>query len=282
MKLVALLIATSTIAQLPSIDTVIARLDQYLAAYEPKLSELIADETMLQEVRGTVSQASRSDASRGPRPFRLRREIESEVAFIALPENAGWLGFRHVKAVNNKPVALGDSSLTASLRSPGFDMARSLLNASAHHNLGLPRTTNLPNLPLEFLHQRNRRRLLPRADGRERVRGVDTVRLLFLERMTPTLIKNPNGSDMPSVVRAWVDPRNGRLLRAEVTTFTSPEAKEFENRVRVEFGDSKALGLLVPLEMREVFPVERPATGAGDATYSNFRRFQTSARIVPQ
>ena len=146
----------------------------------------------------------------------------------------------------------------------------------------VPRTTNLPNLPLEFLHQRNRKRLLPRADGRERVHGVETVRLVFLERMTPTLIRNPNGSDMPSVIRAWVDPASGRLLRAEVSTFVSAEVSEFENNIRVEFAQSKALGLLVPVEMREVFPVGPPATGTSVANYSNFRRFQTSARIVPQ
>ncbi len=39
--------------------------------------------------------------------------------------------------------------------------------------------------------------------------------------------------------------------------------------------------MLVPTEMRETFPVEQPAAGTGVARYSNFRRFQTSARIVP-
>ena len=213
MRVAALALAALAASQQPALDTVIERMDAYLATYEPQLSELIADETMQQEVRG------RGDFFRTDNIIetRLRRRLVSEVAFIALPEDAGWLGFRHVKTVNNKPVALANASLGTSLTRSRLDGARDLLSASAAHNLGLPRTTNLPNLPLEFLHQRNRKRLLARLDGRERLRGVDSVRLVLLERMTPTLIRNPNtDADMPAVIRAWVDPGNGRLLRAEV------------------------------------------------------------------
>ena len=93
---------------------------------------------------------------RDVRKAQVRRQLSSEVAFIALPQDAGWLGFRHVKSVNNKPVALTGESLAASLTTEKLDAARALLRASARHNLGLARTTNLPNLPLEFLHARNR------------------------------------------------------------------------------------------------------------------------------
>jgi hypothetical protein len=278
MKLAALLIAAIGAAQTPGADGVIAKLDKYLLAYEPGLSQLIADETMQQEARGR--RGFRTD-NITPIETRLRRQLVSEVAFIALPQDAGWLGFRHVKTVNNKPVALADASLGASLTKSGLAGARDLLNASAAHNLGLPRTTNLPNLALEFLHSRNRKRLLARGDGRDRVRGVLTTRVVFLERMSPTLIRNPEtGADMPSVVRAWVDPADGRLLRTEVRTFAAVDAKSYEHLVLVEFVDNPSLGMLVPSEMREEFPVERPGTGTSIARYSNYRRFQTSARIV--
>lgn len=283
MKAAALLVAIVAAMQAPSeTDRVIARLDEYLAAYEPRLSELIADERMHQEIRGTVP-SQPGDTSLRPSRFRRWRQLESEVAFIALPDDAGWVGIRHVKSVNFRPVSLIDASLVTLLTAPGLDAARELLRASAEHNLGLPRTTNLPNLPLEFLHARNRKRLSPRGDGSETVRGVRAMRLVFLERMSPTLIINPaTGGDMPSVIRAWVDPRDGRLLRAEVNTFSSFAAKQFENQLRVEFVHNRALGLLVPADMRERFAVERPASGTSEATYTNFRRFQTSARIVPQ
>ena len=263
------------------VDPVMARLDAYLTDYEPKLSELIADEEMTQEIpAGALNlMRGRVPASASQR----RRRIHSEVAFIALP-NGGWLGFRHVKTINNVTVKDSDTSLAGALQKTALDSARELLESSAAHNLGLPRTTNLPNLPLEFLHVRNRKRLLPRIDGEDTVRGVRTVRLVLLERMTPSLIRNPTtGNDMPSVIRAWVDPTNGRLMRAEVNTFPGPKAMEVaENTIRVEFAENKQLGLLVPIEMRERFPIATEYRGSSVANYSNFRRFTTSARIIPQ
>jgi hypothetical protein len=275
MRLATLVIAAFVAGQAPSADAVIAKMDAYLDSYEPQLSSLIADELLIQEIETSLSRSFFSEDA-----TRQRRRLVSEVAFVALPNDAGWLGFRNVKTVNNLKVQSGDRSLTAALQVSSYDAARSLLNASAAQNLGLPRTTNLPNLPLEFLHQRNRKRLVPRLDAAERIRGIDTMQVVFIERMTPALIQTPDGADMPSIVRAWID-RQGRLLRAEVSTFQASSAVP-SNTIRVEFTEHKNLGLLVPTEMRETFPVVQPAKGTGVAKYSNFRRFQTSARIVPQ
>jgi hypothetical protein len=121
----------------------------------------------------------------------------------------------------------------------------------------------------------------PRLDGTDRVRGSNAVRVIFEERARPTLIGNPNGNDMPSVVRTWIDASTGELLRAEVTTFESAETRELSSSVRVEFERDPKLELLVPVEMRESFTLPPPASGTSVATYKNFRRFQTSARIVP-
>jgi hypothetical protein len=57
---------------------------------------------------------------------------------------------------------------------------------------------------------------------------------------------------------------------------------EFDYIVSVRFEDSRALGLLVPSRMREDFFAGEDRTAWGDATYTNYRRFQTSARILPQ
>ena len=269
MKALLLAIVLVVAANQPTnVDGVLARLDHYLLEYEPRLSELIADELMVQEVRGRYQP-------------RLEQRLDSEVAFIALPQNVGWLGFRHVKTVDNRPVGLADASLTVALSTPGLERARALLNESARHNLGLPRTSNLPNLPLEFLHRRNRQRFAAHEDGQETVRGVRTSRVVLLERATPTLIHNRDtGGDIPSVVRAWIDPRTGRLMRAAVETFDSTSTNRPENSLRVEFSENKPLGLFVPTDMRETFPAGKPLRGTSVAKYTNFRRFTTSARIV--
>lgn len=267
LKVLAALLAGIAITPAPPIEPVLARFDAYLAAYEPRLSELIADEVMVQN-GGTTRMG--------------RQQLTSEVAFIALPGRAGWLGFRHVTRVDDRAVGEEEESLSAALRaSVTSDAARRLLEDSARHNLGLPRTTNLPNLPLEFAHPRNRERFVVRWDGTERVRGVVATRIVMIERMTPTLIRHPDGTDMWSAVKLWIDPSNGRLLRAEVRS-QGQFSKEMTNAIRVEFVENSQLDLLVPSEMQERFPVDATRLGSGVAHYSNYRRFQTSARIVPQ
>lgn len=265
MKAFAAALAVLISMQPSRIEPILERLDRYLDGYEPRLSELIADEVMVQDGRHDE-----------------RRRLASEVAFIALPDDAGWLGFRHVRVVDGTRVDGEDASLGKALAaSVTSSAARRLLEDSARHNLGLPRTTNLPNLPLEFLHKRNRHRFVARWDGRNRVRGRSIARVAFIERITPTLIRDPDGSDMWSAVKVWVEPDTGRLLRAEVRS-QAPRGQEATHVVRVEFAAHDTLALLVPIEMQEVFPIGPNREGRSVARYSNYRRFQTSARIVPQ
>jgi hypothetical protein len=248
------------------------RLDQYLLGYEPQLSALVADEEVTQRMKRSW--------------VVTHRRIHSEVAFVALPGDAGWLGFRRVMKVNGKAIKDRGVPLAHLLTegpSDDYDQARLLLADSAAHNLGAPRTINLPNLPLELLHPRNRRRFAMELFGREKVRGTPTVVLRLDEIASPTIIQQSGAGDMKTVVWAWVEPVSGRLLRAQVSARdVRIGMPAFDAIIRVEFRESRELGLLVPFEMTETFYVDRSGSGTGTAKYTNYRRFQTSARIVPQ
>ena len=260
-------------------DAIRDRLDQYLIDYEPQLSSLVADERMTQR-----DGASRYANSQTAEPTK-NREIVSEVAFISLPGNAGWLGFRRVANVNGKTLADAGPSLAVVLSdgaTDDYDQARLLLSESARHNLGLPRTTNLPNLPLEFLHPHNRHRLHHRLDGIEKIRGISTVRMVFEEHSTPTIIQRPEGGDMQSLITAWVEPGTGRLIRAQVKTRDARiGVLPFDQVIWVDFRPDEKLGVLVPYEMKEEFFAGRFREGTGTARYSNYRQFRTDARLVP-
>lgn len=266
-------LATFVSAQANNADTIRDRLDRYLIEYEPHLSSLVAEELMTQRTKERNWVVT-------------NRRIESEVAFVALPANAGWLGFRRVRRVNGKEVkdrGVPLAQLLSEGASDDFDQARLLLADSAAHNLGAPRTINLPNLPLELLHPRNRHRFAQEVLGHEKVRGTPVVLVRLDEISTPTVIQQPNAGDMKSVVWAWVEPDSGRLLRAQVTARDVRIGKPaFDATVRVDFGPNAQLGLLVPVEMNETFFVERSQPGTSVAKYTNYRRFQTTARIVPQ
>ena len=88
---------------------------------------------------------------------------------------------------------------------------------------------------------------------------------------------------MKAVVWAWVEAASGRLLRAQVAARDIRIGMPpFDAVIRVDFGANAQLGLLVPVEMEETFFVERGRAGTSVAKYTNYRKFQTSARIVPQ
>lgn len=271
------LLALMLSAPEPTAQEIRARLNAYLTDYEPKLSELIADERLIQ--RDELKDG-------GPRETTLTRRLDSEVAFIALPGGAGWLGFRRVLKVDGQPVFDTLGALNATLAAgpqEDYARARNMLTESARFNLGAVRTIGLPNLPLEVLQARHAGRFAVRIAGSERIDGHRTVKLVFVENVTPTIIRAQDGGDMRSIVSAFIEPDTGRLWRADVI-IRDPRATvvEFDHIVSVTFENNRALGLLVPARMREDFFSGADRKAWGEAAYANYRRFQTSGRMVPQ
>jgi hypothetical protein len=265
------------LAQAPPADVVRDRLDAYLRVYEGEVTALIATELMTQSLDAHFNQTLRI-----PEPGRTRK-FESEVAFVGLPGDAGLLGFRRVLRLDGKAIDPPGPSMTDLLQTlASTDVAQRLLDSSARHNLGTARNTNLPTLPLELLHPQHRGRFAHALKGTDRVRGVSAAVIVAREIRSPSIVRSPQGADLLSHVVAWVDDR-GRLLRAEVqaepAAFASPRERP---RLRVEFIQHNQLGILVPSEMREDFWSQEEMTpGKTVARYSNYRRFQTSARILP-
>jgi hypothetical protein len=270
-------------AQKPPVEQVLASLDGYFDSYRLALGELVAEERMVQRTGGRDL-----NSPNAVKPIEITREILSDVAFIDLPGGAGWMGFRETKTVSGRiQPRRGPSRLEALAMggASGREQARALLQASTTHNLGEPRTTNLPNLPLEILQQRNRERFRILIEDTDRIKGHDTAVLLLEETRTPTLIQRPQGGDIFTVVRAWVEPATGRLWRAHVRLVDgrvrAGGIKALPATVDVHFVEHPALGLLVPDRMEEEFFAQGRGPGRGDARYTNYRRFTTAARLVP-
>ncbi|MFA5911018.1 MAG: hypothetical protein WC815_19755 [Vicinamibacterales bacterium] len=265
---IAFLLAALLHAQAsPDVDAVLERLDAYLDTYESQLSAVVADERLIQETEGRFQS-------------KQRRRLDSDVAFLRLPGNREWLGFRSVTMIDGEPL-VGGQSLTELLTITTADamaQAKLLVEASSKHNLGNPRTVNIPNLPLEMLGGKYRHRYAITVDGRTKVRGHAVDVLELVELGPPPIVYN-GGYDLQSRLRAWIDAQTGALWRAEVVMKGKAETRK-PSKVRVEFAEDRNLKVLVPIEMREEFSVTN-GSGRGVATYSNFRRFQTSARIVP-
>lgn len=278
----AWLAAAPLAAQAPDPDAVRQRLYGYLSGYERDLGELVADERFEQwPLDGAVPHNAQDRGTYFRETYQLRI-IESTVAFVSLPANAGWLGFRDVQRVKGKPVKRKGLPLTQLLALETVDArdrALALLLESARHNLGAPRTTNLPSLPLELLHRRNSARFVLEQSSRDRVGDCEALRLDLQETGRPTLIQRPEGGDMPSHVAAWVEVDTGRLCKAEVRTRDGQHGvSKFEAIVAVDFARDASVGLTVPSRLREVFLVPPRGAGEGEAVYSNYRRVIGAAK----
>lgn len=289
LAIVALSVIAASVAlparQMPDPNVVRARLLDYLDGYEQELSTLIAEEQLRQWPLRGAGQTTGA-ALTGRRDLTRIRTLVSEVAFVPLPGNVGWLGYRDVTSIGGRAVRRKGPSLLDLLKAQTDDSrerAMTLLLESARHNLGAPRTINLPSLPLELLHRRNQARFAITAHEMARTDHCATMRLMLEETVTPTIIQNTGGGNMPSRVFAWVDPESGRLCRAEVRTRDAQHgARPIEAVVRVEFAREPALDVWVPERMSEEFLYPPRGRGEGEAVYTNYRRFTTSARVVPQ
>jgi hypothetical protein len=243
------------------------KLRAYLTTYEADIGTVIAEEEFVQFIRGGVSVR--------------RRHLVSDVGFLRLPGNLDWIGHRSVRAVDGRPVRADAPRLVDLLSTGGADLrtrALAIAAENAQYNLGYPRTINLPTLPLDLLHPRRQASFDTTADGTERIGDRALVRLRFLEREPGSIIAASPTTFNRAEVRAWVDPETGALHRAHVR-LRAPGPSRIENQITVSFEPDAALGLLVPVKLSEVFYYG--GFGSGEATYRNFRRFGTSARIVP-
>lgn len=260
----------------PLLDLVVEQLAEYLSEYERSLGALVADEQYEQrELRRRASGL-----------LTARRRLESQIGFMRLPGDDVWFGLRDVRRVDDKPVPAAGGGLADLFGAPGADFverATAIVTASTQYNLGGRRTINMPTVPLEALSARNHPRFIFKLRGNDRVRGAQTRRLEFEEFAEPTLVYGTEEVPLWSRGIAWVEQETGALWRAELIVGPDapgkPRRLQLESRVRVEFAMEPTLKMLVPIELQEEFWIAR-GRGSGRATYSNFRRFSTSARLV--
>lgn len=252
-------------------DAIVERLHAYLDAYEPKLSALIADEDFRQ----------RTTVLRGRSIITLEhRRLRSDVGFLRLPGRLGWLAQRSVRVIDGSPVAEGELRLETTYASAGAALlarAKAVADGNARHNLGHARSINVPTLPLELLGRQHRQAFDAKVEGPARVGGRDTLRVSFLERPPGSIVAYDDTRAATAEVRAWIAVSDGALWRADVRLH--PPDRRGDHEIRVEFAADPRLGMLVPRRLQE--RVESRPPMEGTAAYRNYRRFQTSVRIVP-
>ena len=257
----------------PSLPEILDRAGQYVVQFERDFALLVSDEDYRQRLTGDSIPGSRV------------RRTHAEMLFMWLPEQWSWLTVRNVLSVDSRPVADSQDRLNRVLANVGSDrmpQIRALRELGARFNLGsIYRTINDPTLALLFLDPKYQSRFRFSLKDRERVNGVEAWRLSFEEDKQPTVIQD-NSTNLFSYGAMWVRASDGAVVRTELAV--SLPLKDTIATVTVEYGWNPRLEMWVPARMEEGYTQSISRRVAEHiecvAEYSNFRRFETSSRLV--
>jgi hypothetical protein len=275
-------------ADQPPLVQVLERVATYVRQFEEDFASILGDENYEQKGTRMVDR----------KRWGTNRRIRSEMFFAWIPERRSWLTARNVLTVDGAPVPDSKDRLNSALAGSGPDLTRrlqQLRDEGARFNVGqVYRNFNDPTIVLQFLDPEYQPHFSFSIVREEKVNGVDTWKITFAERARPTVIQKDNNQDLLSDGLVWVTRAEGAVARTSLTV-TDP-ATNTRADIIVDYGRSQRLGMWVPVQMVERYAQNgfRNKAQAGDpvlpaqvaeriecvARYSNFRRFETSARIV--
>lgn len=243
-------------AQDAGVPDLVSRASRYVEEYERKLSAVVCEERQTQRV-------IKRDGTTGK-----MRELVSDLLLVRAGDFTQT--FRDVIAVDGKPIRNRHERLQKLFLGPprGRDkQVQAIAKESARYNIGFDRGMDTLLLPLAILDAE-------RSTGFRFARTADGV--TFDEFRSPALVRSRiRGvvSDMFLRGALTIEGDTGRLSGARLVA----ENPQFTIIVDVRYAEDAALGLLVPVDLREDFrtPVEKDRLEVS-STYSNFRRFQVT------
>jgi hypothetical protein len=274
-------------ADAPPLPQLLAQTGEYVRRFQREFATILGDEDYDQHVESRqYSTPSAIDADAAEHmPHSRRRRLHSEMLFLWLPAETAWLTVRNVLTVDGRPVPDSETRLNDALRDTSAERQprlRRLRDESARFNLGsIRRNINYPTLALSYLDPAVQSRFKLTLDGRERINNVDAYKVGFDERSRPTIIQE-DGADRVSRGVIWVADADGAVVRTRLQLHIP--SSDTVVSVDVDYRRDARIDVWVPSRMRETYEhrfqsvvLERIRCVA---TYSNFRRFETSGRIV--
>lgn len=267
----AVLAAPRTRVSAETIDpgVLLDRLAAYVTTFQTDFSRVIGTERYNQTAHG-LGWLSRT------------RQMQSDIFFVGTGDDSGAMTVRNVRRVDGRSLpdaSIGIDQALALPPSRRVERLKALADLGARYNLGsLQRNFNDPTLPLMLAALIQQSRFRYTIEGAEIVDGVRMTRLGFREVARPTLIHGRDGVSVPASGRLWVD-EDGTVWRTELRAAT----RDATATIRVTYRRDQKLGIVVPEAMSEDYRYSdktRMVFIGGHATYDDFRRFETSARIV--
>jgi hypothetical protein len=259
----------------PKVDEILLRAGTFVQDTANSLTGVIADESYEQDLLGPLFDG-------GTRPRIGRRSMQGEALFMWLPAANEWMFVRNVLAVDDRPVPDSGERLDRLFKDSAIETSaylRQLQEENARFDIGpVVRTLGDPTFALRYLEPGSQARFAFSRIDTERIGDVRATVLVFSERRRPFVVK-VDGMDAQSAGKVWIDAAGGAVLRTNLRV-TRPSGRGSIASVTVSFQKDARLGIWVPSMMSEQYNAMDGKTTIGTASYSNFRRFDTSVRVV--
>ena len=271
-------VAAQPSAAPPSLEDVLNRAASYVERFRRQLSEIVSEETYRQNI-------VRTPQSPGAVPTELSRTLRSDLLLVKPSNVERYVEFRDVFDVDGDPVRDRQDRVSALWRTGSVESSARLgaiLEESARYNIGaIQRNINTPLMALMILDAAHRQRFtFKHVDHRRPVFaaghqandtgvfrvGTEMWSIEFEERRGNTIIKRPNGGDLRSRGRFWIDPETGAVVISELIV----DGGGVRASVTVSYQSEPLMGFLVPVEMRESYE-RRGEAITGHAVYGKFR-----------
>ena len=262
----AMLVASTLQAQQVSRPDIREALTAYIDRFVGEYTNVVAEEQYIQE----------ADRQRG------KRTLRSHFVVVCYPGSQIYVfrdafevdGTRTRNPEDERLRKFFDKPTTGSLL-----QAQEVSNETSRHYIREIGTLNNPLLVISLLQHANRHRTILLPGGTERKLGPTIRTVSFKEVVTPTMLRWGGSVDLPAEGKLWVDEQGGRIVKTELklgeremrslsTVYWRPPTV-----ITVTFGRDEELGIDVPVEMRDRYPMDQDEV-RGVATYSRFRRLR--------
>ena len=264
----------------------VAAAARYVAEYQEQLTSVVADETYSQEVRAQVPEQRGAPRS---------RSMRSEMFFMFAPFEHQWMAIRDVGEVDG--VEIHDrTDPRASLQTlPATHVAANFKRTNSRYNIGrITRNFNEPTLALVVLGGDHRARFKFERKSAAKADDVTLATIEFVEKSSPTLIRDLRYRSVYSKGSFIVEAGTGRVRRAVLKV----QIDALKVELTTDYAPDPKLGMWVPSVFRERYEQGEEPRRTDDrrdvstldlrreyehvlceARYSNYRRFEVSSRI---
>jgi hypothetical protein len=280
----ALLLPPEAPAAAPVLSGVLSRAASYVEKFADRVSGFVNEETYVQDVYPPVNRFGARPGGARPYTGPVHRELRSDLLLVRPVGADGWMQFRDVTAVDGRQLKDRNDRLARLFLEPSKStaaQARKIMNESARYNIGdIERNINLPVLALAVLDRRMQPgfafALEPAGTKHDLPKSAaftappDALVVSFRETQLRTMVASPQGKNMASTGRFWIDRLTSQIYMTEI----SGEDSWLKAVIHVAYGHVDSIELPVPVEMHERYENKLNGTRVdGSAAYSNFREF---------